>query len=447
MSDRLQLSSPLWYPYVPMNHIDNELLVLVEGKGCKVRDQQGNEYIDASGGLWCTQCGLGDDDIIQAIRHQLERLSYGTLFVCRSNEPALKLAGELITMAPPPLKWVYLTGSGSESVELAIKIARLFQALQGRAENKTIVYLDESYHGTFFGSMSVSALTPINKEVGFLPGVSSIMTPLPARCPTNMSYIDFALCCAQELEEKALAGGVAAFIAEPILGSAGVVIPPVEYFRRIEEICRKYGILFIVDEVATGFGRTGKWFASDHFALRPDILLLSKGINSGYLPLGAVLFSGEIGELMLEHSCGIGHGSSHNGNPACCAAALASIQVMRRDHLVERAADSGSYFRERLGELLAFPCVTEIRSLGLMLAVAFVQSDGTPITPSQMYRLYAGLKKRGVLAYPLYSSLAFMPALVITRQEIDTVVHQLATMLGSTRLQNGRVEFLTAAGL
>jgi adenosylmethionine-8-amino-7-oxononanoate aminotransferase/2-polyprenyl-3-methyl-5-hydroxy-6-metoxy-1,4-benzoquinol methylase len=437
---RADVSYPLWHPFLPMNGLEQQVIMLVEGKGCKVRDKQGREYIDASGGLWNTYCGLGEPEIIQAITDQLHRLSSASLFARRGNEPALKLARELVDMAPSPLQWVYLTGSGSESVELGIKIARIYNTLQGR-ENKEIVYLDESYHGTFFGSMSVSGLTLSRERVApLLPGVSPIPTPNSLRCPAEISYVDFAVCCAQALEERAINGDVAAFILEPVLGSAGVVIPPPEYFQHIEQICRKYNILLILDEVATGFGRTGRWFAAEHYNLRPDILLLSKGMNSGYLPIGAVLFSAEIGEALMKRVSSLFHGSTYNGHPACCAAALANISLIRRKGLVARAAKYGRYFHDRLTEMRNISSVKEIRSMGLMLSVVLKQEDGTPATGMQIFQVSTALRQMGILCHLGLSSLTFAPALVISRDEINAIVQALQTVLASVRLRNGEAE-------
>lgn len=440
------LSYPLWHPYLPMNNIEEEVTMLVEGKGCRVRDQHGNQYIDAGGGLWSIQCGLGHPYIIDAITKQLHHLSYGTLFDSRGNEPALLLARALVAMSPNPLEWVYLTGSGSEAVELAIKIARLHWALKGRDDKKGIAYLDRSYHGTFFGSMGVTALIEQKKEFGpLLPAIFSITAPDPDRCPPDTSYVDFSINCARELEKLAVEGNIAAFIAEPILGAAGVIIPPKEYFQTIKEICVKYDVLLILDEVATGFGRTGKWFATEHFGIEPDILLLAKGINSGYLPLGAVLFSEQIGNTMLEEKCGLGHGSSHNGNPPCCAAALATIDVIRNENLIEKSVESGAYFRSRLEELRVYPWIKEIRSIGLMLSVVFVQEDGRNVTQEQVDLLCKALKNRGVLAYPGGASLVFCPALIISTQEIDEVVDALQAVLKSVRLHDGEMDFVAKA--
>ncbi|HKX27309.1 MAG TPA: aminotransferase class III-fold pyridoxal phosphate-dependent enzyme [Blastocatellia bacterium] len=437
---RADISYPLWHPFLPMNGLEEHVTILVEGKGCKVRDKNGKEYIDANAGLWNTYSGLGEPEIIQAITDQLHRLSYGTLFGWRGNEPALELARELVQMAPSPLQWAYLTGSGSESVELSIKIARLYSALRRRV-SREIVYLDDSYHGTFFGSMSLSGLAMMQEIVGpLLPGVSSIPTPNPLRCPSNLSYVDFAVSCADALGERAASGEVAAFIVEPILGSAGVVIPPPEYFRRIEQICREHQILLIFDEVATGLGRTGRWFAAEHYNIRPDILLLSKGLNSGYLPLGAVLFSAEIGESLIKQGVNLFHGSTSNGHPACCAAALANIRLMRRKGLMEQADASGAYFRDRLNELRTLASVKEIRAIGLMLALVLIQEDGAPATPRQILQLFIKLREMGVLSYAAFSSLVFAPAFVITREEIDAIVGSLQSILSEVRLRNGIME-------
>jgi putrescine aminotransferase len=439
---RSDITYPLCHPNQLLSGLEQQVMILVEGKGCVVRDQKGKEYIDASGGLWNTYCGLGQQEIINAITKQLQQLSYATLFALRGNQPALDLARELVAMAPAPLQWAYMTGSGSESVELGIKIARLYHMLKGRKNNKEIVYLDESYHGTFFGSMTISGLIPLKEYFGpMLPGTSAIPAPNPLRCPANMSYHEFAMSCADALEEKAAAGNVAAFIVEPVLGSAGVVIPPAAYFQRIEQICRKHRILLVLDEVATGFGRTGRWFAAEHYDLRPDVLLLSKGMNSGYLPLGAVLFSAEIGEVLTRSNFPILHASTYNGHPACCAASLATLNLMRREHLVERAAESGSYFEEQLRRLLLdLPMVKEIRAIGLMLAVVFAQEDGTPAVPAQIQQLYSALQQAGVLGYVGLSALTFCPALVITPQQIDTVVERLHTVLTGVRLRDGNVD-------
>lgn len=432
---------PLWHPYLPNNGMAERVLNLVSGEGCTVTDDAGRSYLDASSGLWSTQCGLGEKRIIDAVRDQLDALSYGTLFAARGNPAALALARRLVELAPPPLDQVYLTGSGSESVELALKLARLYWHQKGQPEKTTIAYLDQSYHGTFFGSMGVTGLVAGKERLGpQLPGLAAIDAPNPDRCPPGMPEEQYAIECADQLAHLAqnTDGGVAALIIEPILGSAGVMIPHQAYFDRLRRICREHEILLLVDEVATGFGRTGAWFASEHFRLRPDVMLLSKGLSNGYLPLGAVLFSAEIGEAFLRAGVGLAHGSSHNGNPACCAAALATIDVIVEDDLVLAASWKGRHLLDELyGALDGIESVAEIRGLGLMAAVALRQVDGTVATPVQVSGVYELLKRAGVLAYPGLGAITLIPPLTISREQLSTIAAALAGVLAGVRLVDG----------
>lgn len=415
---------PLWHPHLPRGNPGRDVLTLVAGQGCEVEDVSGRRYLDASGGLWSVQCGLGHPRIVSAVSKQLERLSYGTLFMNRGNDAALALARELVALAPAPLEWVYLTGSGSESVELALKLARLFQTLEGRPDKKGVLYLDASYHGTFFGSMGVTGLTEGKDAFGpLLPGLSPVPVPIPERVPQGTSFEAHAESCARVLETMLDHAGdrVAALVLEPVLGSAGVVVPPRAWVGRVQQACRAHDVLLIADEVATGFGRTGRWFASEHLGLRSDVMLLSKGIDSGYLPLGAVLFSSRIGERLIASGSGIGHGSSHNGNPACCAAALATIEVLRSERLVERSERLGSVFAERLERLKGHPRVGAVRGLGLMRFVGLLDETGAPLDPAGVRAVLRAMQERGVLAYPALSGLIFMPALVIAPEQIEAI--------------------------
>jgi adenosylmethionine-8-amino-7-oxononanoate aminotransferase len=432
---------PLVHPVAPLTLGTPAfpVLMLTEGQGCTVRDDRGNEYVDTAAGLWNTHVGLGNREIIAAITEQLNRLSYGTLFAFRSNEPALQLARELRTLMPESLSSVYLTGSGSESTDLAIRLAILYNALRGQGDKKTLVYLDESYHGSFAGSISVSGLFPLRQYFQQGGGAEAIPTPNPWRCPSGQSYVDFALECANALEEKAKSGSVAAFIVEPILASAGVIVPPREYFDRVQAICSQYDILLIVDEVCTGFGRTGNWFAFEYFGLSPDIVLLSKGLNSGYLPLGAVIFSKTIAEAFLKKGFPMLHGSTANGHPACCASALANLEILRRENLVERAQTMGGYLRRKLDFLLELAVVKEVRGLGLMLGVVLEQTDGAPATGMQLFKLMQMAQQMGVLLYVESSVLSFSPALTIAEDEIDFVVDAIRSVLSSVELSGGEV--------
>lgn len=436
-----RVASPLCHPFgdLTLSGDSDKVLMLTSGRGCKVQDKKGKTYIDACGGLWNTHIGLGNEEVIDAITQQLKRLSYSTLFANRGNEPSAELARELVSLAPYPMQWVCYTGSGSESTDLAIRLALLYGVLCGRKDRKTIAYLDESYHGTFGTSASVSGLMPLKDLYQSNVSGAAIPTPNRTKCPEGKSYVEFALECADALERLAQEKGVAAFIVEPMLGSAGVIVPPVEYFKRIRQICDRHDILLIVDEVATGFGRTGRWFACEHYGLEPDILLLAKGINSGYLPLGAVLFSAEIGEKFIKYKLPLLHGSTYNGHPVCCASALANLKVLKEEKLIERSQRMGEYFKEALEPVRSLPCVTEVRGVGLMLAVAIEQEDGSPVTAIQLQLVMKRLQEAGVLVYPSLSSITLCPALVIGEEEIDAIADTIHAVFSTIRLSGGDV--------
>ncbi|MDQ1833619.1 aminotransferase family protein [Massilia scottii] len=414
--------------------------VLVAGQGCRVQDSEGRDYLDTAGGLWSTNCGLGHPRIIDAIHRQLQALSYGTLFAGRSNDAAQRLTRELLAVAPAPLGWVYLTNSGSECVELAIKLARLRAVIDGRRERAIIAYLDQSYHGTFFGAMAVSGILEDRDRYGpGLEGTAALPTPDVRQCPPGMAADDYLRQCARALETLAgaSAGRVAAVILEPVLGSAGIIIPGPAYFAELSAICRRHGILMIVDEVATGFGRTGHWFASEQFQLQPDMLLLSKAISGGYLPLGAVLLSNALGQQFADSGVPICHGSSQNGNPACCAAGLATIEVLGEDGLLARAGAAGDTLRRSLDALARQGLVGAVRAVGLMQAVDLTQDDGSPCTAAQVAAFAACMQERGVLTYRGPGCLIFMPALTITDDEIALLAGTLAQVRRGLSLRGG----------
>lgn len=436
-----QNRAPLCHPFSPLtvSGSPGRVLVLTEGEGCKVRDAEGKEYVDACGGLWNLHLGLGNTEVIDAITAQLKKLSFGTLFAERGNQPALDLATKLIELAPYPMQWVCLTGSGSESTEVAMRVASYYHVLAGRKDQKRIAYLDESYHGSFAASTCVSGLNPFRRLAeGAVPSFA-LPTPNPAKCPEGVDYETFAVQCADALEEEAKAGDVAAFIVEPILGSAGVLIPPKVYFDRIRAICDRYEIVLIADEVATGFGRTGRWFACEHFELRPDIVTVAKGINSGYAPLGAVLFSAAIGEQFNARGVPLPHGSTYNGHPMCCASAIANLNVIERDGLVERSAEMGELLMDALGELSDLECTKEVRGLGLMCSVVLQQADGTPPAPLQVYDLYKRLQAAGVLVYPAPAGFSVTPALIVSPEEIALIASRIKDVVASVRLSDGAV--------
>jgi putrescine aminotransferase len=437
------VEDPLWLPYAPEIPSEAQAITLVRGQGAKVWDQAGKAYIDACSGLWNAPCGLGRPEIIAAVSAQLEQLSYASLFQGRGHEPARRLARELVGLAPPQLDSVFLTCSGSEAIELAIKMARQYFALEGAGTRNHIAFLDQSYHGTFFGGASVSGLLEDTGAFGpLVPNMIALPTPDMRQRPPGQGEDDFARACAVALEQAdaACPGGVAALVIEPVLGSAGVIIPPQAYFDAIGEICERRGILLIVDEVATGLGRSGHWFASEAFGLRPDFILLSKGLAAGYLPIGAVLFSRRLSRRLRDHGAVIGHGSTHDGNPAACAAAIAGLELMRREGAPARAAELGQALSGKLEALAEVGGAGAVRAMGLMFGVDLVQTDGRLCSPLQTAFVVTALERLGVLVYTGPASIVMMPPLVLTDNEADIIVACIDAVLSAVTLADDGVK-------
>jgi adenosylmethionine-8-amino-7-oxononanoate aminotransferase len=407
--------------------------IIVEGQGIYVKDLEGRQYIDGLSGLWNVNIGHGRAAIGEAVRDQVGKLAFAPSFFGFSNLPAIELAKKLHDMTPPHLTRIFYTSGGSETNESALKIARYYFKLNGQPERIKIISRHQAYHGMSMGALSVTGIAQ-QREMAepLVPGVSFIPAPYCYRCELGMRYPSCELACAKALEHKIQQEGpdtVAAFIGEPIMGAGGAIVPPPEYWPTIEAICRKYGVLLILDEVITGFGRTGKRFALEHWHLKPDLLSLAKGISSGYVPLGASIITEEIYRDMVDKAPAgmpFPHGFTYNGHPVACVAALKNLDIMEEEHLVEQAAEVGAYFQDRLRACLDRPLVGDVRGLGLIAGVELVRDQTTkeqfePV--GQAGALVARLAfERGLICRAIGDTVAFAPPLCITRQQIDALM-------------------------
>jgi adenosylmethionine-8-amino-7-oxononanoate aminotransferase len=371
-ADQHHLIHPLHYPK------DHESPLLVtEGRGAVIRDAGGREYIDGLSGLWNVNVGHGRKELAEAAAEQMARLAFASAYAGASNEPAIRLAERLVKLAYPNTSAVYFTTAGAESNESAFKFARYFWKVHGKPAKVKIFSRIHGYHGVTMAAMSATSLPGYQKMFGpLVPNFIQVPPPYPYRWPGNA---DPGIEAADALEAAIVKEGpdtVAAFIAEPVMGAGGVIPPPATYFPRIREICDRHDVLLIADEVITGFGRTGKWFALGHWGVEPDLVSFAKGVTSAYLPLGGVMVARRVHAALQEAPADqrFMHAATYSGHPVCCAVGLRNVEILEREGLIERAALMGRRLLASLETLRDLPQVGDVRGLGMMCGVELVES-------------------------------------------------------------------------
>lgn len=424
----------VWHPFTAMPaaaeltsawaHAD--LPFFTRGQGAWLEDEAGNRYFNVLSAA--NAIGLGREEVIEAVTAQYRKLSFHPI-VAHGHSPAETLSDRLVRFAPPNMRMVFYANDGAGAVETALKLARQYFLVTGQPQRKQFISLNGSYHGNSYGALSVSMLGQMPLYQPILPGCRTVPAPNLYRPPIEGAPHEVARWCADQLETAILELGpdtVAAVVLEPIQGVNGCVVFPAEYFAQVRSITRKYGILVIADEVGTGLGRAGAWFASDLLPIEPDLITLSKGLGAGYFPIGATLVSDAI--FNATAAMGFPHGWTSSGHPAGCAAALAVLDVVQQNGLVENAAALGSYLltelRTRLGD---HPHVGDVRGLGLMLGIEFVQDRQTKEKPSPELekRIRAALKAEGILAYCFQGTVTLYPPLSITQAEAENLLERL----------------------
>jgi adenosylmethionine-8-amino-7-oxononanoate aminotransferase len=407
-------------------------LVLVEGRGCRVRDTAGRWYLDAMAGLWCVNVGYGREEIAEAIAAQARRLPYYHGFAGASNEPAIRLAARLRELAPLPNAQVFFASSGSESNDSQIKLIWHYNNLLGRPAKKKLIARSRGYHGTTLGASSLTGLPYVHARFD-LPLSKLFQHVSPAHWPAGAepqeSEDDCAERLGQELELAILREGpetVAAFFAEPVMGAGGVLLPPERYFERIQPVLRRHDVLLVADEVICGFGRLGRWFGSQRYGIAPDLITVAKGLTSGYLPMSACLISEPIHQVLRAASREVGpfaHGYTYSGHPVAAAAALANLDILEREGLVERAERVGALLQTQLRERCSgHPRLRDVRGVGMIAALE-------PRAADDAKRLAALLLADGVIARVVAGSLALAPPLILAEHEIEELVGALARAL------------------
>lgn len=371
-------------------HLEKILPTIQKGEGVYLFDTNGKRYLDGSGGPAVVSIGHGVAEVIEAMGDQARKVCfpYAGNF---NSEAQIELAKVIVEFAPPGMSHVYFVSGGSEATEAALKLVRQYHLARGESSRVKIISRWQSYHGGTIGALSLSGHTPRRKDyLPYLLDVPHIMPAYCYRCPFGKEYPDCGIDCAHDLERTIKQEGhesIAAFIAEPIVGNTmGAVTPPPEYFPMIRKICDQYGILFVADEVITGFGRTGKNFGIDHWGVVPDLIITGKGTGSGYTPLGAVVIHERLNEALLHSNRpSFFLGYTYAGNPLSCAVGLAILRYIEKNGLVERSARMGKYLFERFSRIKELPMVGDIRGKGLLLGIELVKDKRkkTPFARSQ----------------------------------------------------------------
>jgi putrescine---pyruvate transaminase len=385
-------------------HLDadqEQPVVFARGEGAILWDVDGRRYLDGLSCLWNVNVGHGRRELAEAGADQLATLAFANNYVGFSNEPAIRLAARLADLAPGDLNHVFFTTGGGESNETAFKLARFYWSLRGRPEKIKIISRTAGYHGVGMGVMAAAGLPAYWNHFG----------------PLAPGFCQVPAMSAEALEAQVLAEGpetVAAFIAEPVQGVAGVCPPPPDYFPRVRAICDRYDILLIADEVITGFGRTGRYWGLDHWDVTPDIISFAKGVTSGYQPLGGIIFRDGIRAVLREHAGErFMHAYTYSGHPVCCAVGLRNLTIIEQEGLVARAERSGRRLLAALAELRSHPDVVEVRGLGMMAAVEFRAGSGVA------GRAIAEASRRGLITRSRQEHLMLAPPLITSDAELD----------------------------
>ncbi len=429
----------LWNPFTSMDEFLPLLgigpIVITRGEGPYIFNERGNRFINGMSSLWNVAIGHGREELVEAAAAQMRELAYASCF--RQVHPrAIELAAKLVEITSGRFSHVFLSSNGSDAVEAALLMSRQYhkQSPDGKDRSRhKIISLKGSYHGVSYGAMSTAGLASNEAKFGpLVPGFIQIEPPYCYRCPFNKTGCpECGLECAGALEKAVLSEGpetVAAFIMEPIMGVLGIIDPPEEYHKRVGEICRRHGLLFIADEVTTGFGRTGKLFISEDWDPGPDILCLSKAITSGYLPLAATLTTDEIYRRFQGEGRRFDYGPTASGHPVCAAVALKNIDIILKEKIPENAAAVGDYLKSRLTDLMkSRKIIGEVRGKGLMLGIELVKDrrSKAPLYKKDTFNITVDAAILGLLLYPADNTLGLSPPLIIDREIAERIVEIL----------------------
>ncbi len=426
-----------WLPFTANRQFKKAPRLLVAADGMYYRSHDGRDILDGTAGLWCCNAGHNSPRIVKAVQEQVATLDFAPSFQM-GHPQSFALANRLVDMAPDNIEHAFFTNSGSESVETALKIALAYHRARGEGQRTRLIGRERGYHGVNFGGISVGGMVNNRRVYGpMLNGVDHLRdTHLPEQNSFSRGYPAYGADRADDLERLVALHGhetIAAVIIEPVAGSTGVLVPPVGYLERIRELCTKYGLLLIFDEVITGFGRLGSSFAAAHFAIAPDLITCAKGLTNGIIPMGAVLTTDAVHDAFMtgpENLIELFHGYTYSGNPVACAAALATLQTYGEDRLFENAASLAPYWEESIHALRNCRNVIDIRNIGLMGAIELAPRPDAPT--QRAYDVFVRAYEAGAMIRVTGDTIALSPPLIAEKEHIDQLFNILGDALNDT---------------
>jgi putrescine---pyruvate transaminase len=422
--------------------------VIVRAEGVYLYDSEGQRILDGMAGLWCVNVGYGRRELADAAYRQMLELPYYNSFFQTAHPPAIELARRLVALTPPQFNHVFFTGSGSEGNDTVVRLVRRYWDLLGQGERKVIISRVNAYHGSTMAGASLGGMAFMHEQGGLpIPDIVHIPQPYWYADGGELTPAEFGLRTAQALEAKILEVGahrVAAFIGEPIQGAGGVIIPPDSYWPEIQRICDRHGILLVADEVICGFGRTGHWFGSNLYGIRPDLMTLAKGLSSGYLPIGGVMVADRVADVLIDKGGEFAHGYTYSGHPVACAVASVNLSLIQQENLVVRTRDEmGPYLAAKWRQIAEHPLVGEARSVGLIGALELVRDKRTRQFFDKRGEVGAICRdfcfQNGLIMRAVRDTMIISPPLVITREQVDELAEKAWRCLDLT-LERCRAE-------
>ena len=414
--------------------------IITRADGVYLWDSDGNKILDGMAGLWCVNVGYGRQELVDAATDQMQELPYYNNFFQTTHPPAIELSKALVDISPSQFNHVFFTNSGSEANDTVVRMVRHFWALEGKPEKTVIISRENAYHGSTVAGSSLGGMKGMHAQGGILHDIEHIAQPYWYRSGSEMDPEEFGLKTAQALEIRIKEIGedrVAAFIAEPVQGAGGVIIPPASYWPEIQRICKKYGILLIADEVICGFGRLGEWFGSEYFDIEADLMPIAKGLSSGYLPIGGLMVGNRVTETVINKGSDFNHGFTYSGHPAACAVALENIRILKDEKIIEKAKNELSpYLQKNWLALGDHPIVGEARGIGMVGALELVKDKNTKTSYPSDQNVGTICRdfcfNNGLIMRAVGDAMIICPPLVISYSEINELIDKAKLCLDLT---------------